>query len=138
MSILTLLLPLITQVVGRIIPDTAQASQVEVELQKAILERQEQLDMAFAEAVKAQAQVNLAEAQSSNLFVSGWRPAVGWICAASCAYSFIFQPTATWIASAFGASAFFPTLDTNALMTLLFGMLGIAGLRTTEKILASK
>ena len=32
-------------------------------------------------AQKAQTDINLVEAQNPKLFVSGWRPAVGWLCA---------------------------------------------------------
>jgi hypothetical protein len=33
-----------------------------------------------------QLEVNLAEAQHASVFVAGWRPAVGWVCATGCLY----------------------------------------------------
>lgn len=137
LPILTLLLPLITSVVGKIIPDRAQASQLEYELQKALLERQDEIDKAIAEAAKAQAEVNLAEAQSNNLFIAGWRPAVGWVCAFASAYSFLFQPMASWVAAWFGGGAL-PALDMTSLTALLTGMLGLGALRTVEKVSGKK
>ena len=35
-------------------------------------------------------EVNKTEAAHSSVFVAGWRPAVGWVCAISLFYQFIF------------------------------------------------
>lgn len=82
----------------------------------------------------AQIAVNKAEASSGNLFVAGWRPAIGWICGAALAFHFILAPL---ISSAFawaGADApELPAFDMQSLMTILTGMLGLGGLRTFEK-----
>jgi phenylpyruvate tautomerase PptA (4-oxalocrotonate tautomerase family) len=82
----------------------------------------------------AQIEVNKAEASNGNLFVAGWRPAIGWICGAALAFHFIFAPM---ISSAFawaGADApELPAFDMQSLMTILGGMLGLGGLRTFEK-----
>lgn len=137
LSIIGLLLPLITSVVAKIIPDAGQAAQVQLEIQKAVFERQGEIDKAFAEAAKAQADVNLAEAGSTSLFVSGWRPAVGWVCAVACGYIFIVQPVFTWLVTALGGEAL-PSLDSNALMALITGMLGLGSLRTYEKVSGKK
>jgi phenylpyruvate tautomerase PptA (4-oxalocrotonate tautomerase family) len=82
----------------------------------------------------AQIAVNKAEASNGNLFVAGWRPAIGWICGAALAFHFILAPL---ISSAFawaGADApELPAFDMQSLMTILGGMLGLGGLRTFEK-----
>jgi phenylpyruvate tautomerase PptA (4-oxalocrotonate tautomerase family) len=82
----------------------------------------------------AQIAVNKAEASNGNLFVAGWRPAIGWICGAALAFHFILAPL---ISSAFawaGADApELPAFDMQSLMTILTGMLGLGGLRTFEK-----
>lgn len=137
-AILPLLLPLLQGVLGKIIPDANAAAAASVELQKALIENQADLDKAVAEAAKAQNEVNLAEAQSGSLFVSGWRPFVGWICGLGCAYGFLLQPLLVWltgIVSALAAAAIPapPALDMGTLMTLLGGMLGLGTLRTVEK-----
>lgn len=82
----------------------------------------------------AQIAVNKAEASNGNLFVAGWRPAIGWICGAALAFHFILAPL---ISSAFawaGADApELPAFDMQSLMTILTGMLGLGSLRTFEK-----
>src|SRR5262245_64353010 len=102
LPILTLILPLISGVLGKIIPDAGQAAQVNAELQKALIEQQGEIQKAVAEAAKAQAEVNLAEAQSPSLFVAGWRPFIGWVCGCGFVYGFIIQPLFTWGSVMFG------------------------------------
>ena len=46
---------------------------------------------------KAQLEVNKVEAKHSNIFVSGWRPAIGWICGFSIGYHFILEPVIQYI-----------------------------------------
>lgn len=139
LAILSLLLPVLGPLLQRVIPDPAQAAAANIELQKVLIEHQGELEKAVAEAAKAQAEVNLAEAQSGSLFVGGWRPGLGWVCAAGCAYSFLAQPLLAWaagIVSALAGAAIPvpPVLDMGTLIPLVGGMLGIAGLRTAEKV----
>jgi hypothetical protein len=75
-------------------------------------------------------EVNKIEAASTDRFVSGWRPAVGWVCAGGFAYTVLLQPLLPWL---FGGGPL-PDIPTEVLMTLLLGMLGLGGLRTAEKI----
>lgn len=139
LGILTLLMPLLSSVIGKVIPDAGQAAAANLELQKALLENQADLDKAVAEAAKAQMEINLAEAQSPSAFRGNWRPMIGWVCAVACGYSFLLQPLLAWIAgiaSALAAAAIPapPALDMGTLMTLLGGMLGLGTLRTAEKV----
>lgn len=133
LSIIQLLLPLLTGVIGKVIPDNAKAAEINAELQKALIERQGDIDKAVADAARAQAEVNLKEAEHPSMFVAGWRPAVGWICAAGCLYGFAVQPTIAWFSTMIGVSSP-PVLDMSTLIGLLTGMLGMGGLRTYEKI----
>jgi roadblock/LC7 domain-containing protein len=82
----------------------------------------------------AQTEVNKIEASSSSLFVAGWRPAVGWICAFGLAYAVIMEPLIAFIARLAGYLGVFPKLDNDILNTTLFGMLGLGLFRTAEKI----
>lgn len=89
----------------------------------------------------AQMEVNRAEAQHASLFVAGWRPAIGWIGAAALAYQYLAYPALVWAWSAMQAAGWVahamsppPVLDADALWVILTGMLGIAGLRTAEKV----
>ena len=40
----------------------------------------------------AQIEVNKVEAQHRTVFVAGWRPFTGWVCATALAYHFIIEP----------------------------------------------
>jgi len=44
--------------------------------------------------VQGQLEVNKAEAGSSSVFVAGWRPFIGWVCGAACAWNWIGLPIA--------------------------------------------
>ena len=70
----------------------------------------------------------------SNLFISGWRPTIGWICAAGFLLQLIVVPLFDWLMTLVGSSIRLPSLDTSTLMALLFAMLGLGSLRTMEKI----
>ena len=83
--------------------------------------------------VIAQLQVNAAEAASPHMFVAGWRPAVGWCCAIGFLWATIGQPVLSWVATAKGWPAP-PAIDTEILLYVLGGMLGLGGLRSVEKI----
>lgn len=77
----------------------------------------------------AQAEINLAEAQSSHFFVAGWRPAIGWIGAAALAYQFLIYPALTWFSNTPP-----PQMEPDMLYTIITGMLGIAGMRSFDKV----
>jgi len=78
--------------------------------------------------------VNEAEAANPSLFVSGWRPAVGWICVTGLAWQFVLAPIANWIVEIGHYATTVPKIGSDGLMELLFGMLGLAGMRTYERI----
>lgn len=85
----------------------------------------------------AQIAVNMQEAKSEHLFVSGWRPAVGWVCVAAFAYTFVLMPFGSFVALVSGMDplilASLPDLDLGAMMPVLFGMLGLGAMRSYEK-----
>lgn len=91
------------------------------------------LEMAQAEA-QGQMEVNKAEAAHGSIFVAGWRPFIGWVCGGALAFQYILRPFWVWIAAVwYPGSPIPPTLD-GMLWELVFGMLGIGGLRSIEKI----
>tara|TARA_R110000796_G_C14474606_1_gene425966 strand:+ start:355 stop:747 length:393 start_codon:yes stop_codon:yes gene_type:complete len=124
---LNILLPLISTVIDKVIPDRAGAEKAKQEIERSLIENANKLNL-------AQIEVNKVEASSSNLFVSGWRPAIGWSCALGFFWLFIGYPVADWILQLNGVEQELPKIDTSALMELTFGMLGMAGLRTFEKL----
>lgn len=83
----------------------------------------------------AQIEVDKQEAQSASLFVSGWRPFVGWVCGFALLYAAILDPIARFVAEViYTYSGKFPEIDTTITMQVLFGLLGLGGMRTYEKI----
>jgi hypothetical protein len=86
------------------------------------------------ELAKGQLEINKAEASHRSIFVSGWRPSVGWVCSIAMAYHFVLQPLIVFGVTVAGvAIPELPKFDMNSLMTVLTGMLGLGGLRTFEK-----
>ncbi len=88
----------------------------------------------------AQTDINKIEAASTNWFVAGWRPAVGWVCALGLLYQFLLMPVLNGVITALIAilghpaiPAVFVTLDSATLLTCLSGLTGLATLRTVEK-----
>ena len=127
------LIPIIGGLLEKIIPDPKASAEAKTKL----LELQQQGELAYLDAevklATGQLEINKIEAASTSLFVSGWRPAVGWLCASGCGYTFVLWPILSWASLNFGWTQP-PQLDANVLMGLLSGLLGLGGLRTVEKI----
>jgi hypothetical protein len=86
------------------------------------------------EAAMAQVEVNKAEASHRSIFVAGWRPFVGWICAVALGYHFVLHPIILFAMGVAGVAPIeLPSFDMDSLMTVLLGMLGLGGLRSYEK-----
>jgi len=86
------------------------------------------------ELAKAQLAVNKVEAASNSIFVSGWRPAVGWVCVFGMAGNFILIPMTNFVLALFDSTVTIPLIDTATMMPVLLGMLGLGAMRSTEKI----
>ena len=78
--------------------------------------------------------VNLEEAKSTNWFIAGWRPFVGWICAIGFAWCVIIYPLLLWAFSIWSPSVKIPAPDSGLIIPTLGGMLGLGTMRTVEKI----
>lgn len=126
------------KLIERLIPDPAQKSAAALELLR--LQQSGELAQLAADTdlAKGQLAINQAEAGNANIFVSGWRPFIGWTCGAGLAYQFVFSPLLTWTAGWFGHTIAAPSLDLGTLVTLLFGMLGLGSMRTAEVITGAK
>jgi len=86
------------------------------------------------ELAKGQLAVNAEEAKSRNVFVSGWRPFVGWSCGLALFAHFLIFPTADVVTAYMGIEAVaYPSFDMDSLMTVLLGLLGLGGMRSFEK-----
>jgi len=111
------------KVIDKFVPDPAAKAKAEAELRADLMASD-----------RAQMEVNKAEAASGSVFVAGWRPAIGWVCAAAVAYTYLLVPVGMWLSFLVGKPiAKPPVLDAN-LWELMFAMLGLGGLRTFEKI----
>lgn len=109
------------KLIDKLIPDPAAQDAARLEL----LKLQQSGELA---AITAQTEINKAEASNPSVFVSGWRPAIGWVCALAMGYQYLARP----LMVAFMPALVFPGLDDN-LWQLMMGMLGLGGLRTFEK-----
>ena len=84
--------------------------------------------------IQGQIDINKAEAASPSIFVSGWRPFIGWVCGSACAWNWIGLPIAKAGLLLAGVSLSISPADISEMMPILMGMLGLGGLRTIEKI----
>lgn len=84
--------------------------------------------------VQGQLDINKTEASSSSVFVSGWRPAIGWVCGAACTWNWIGLPIAKFAMLAAGHPVNMQPADLGEMLPILMGMLGLGGLRTVEKV----
>ncbi len=134
-------LPVLDKVLDRVIPDKSSRDKAKNEL--AMLRENGELEAMRLEfqALNAQAEINKADAQSGNWWQSGWRPAAGWICVAGMGYSYLLQPLLPWalqvLSKLAGSSITVPVLpdiQSGELMALMFSLLGVAGIRSFDKI----
>ncbi len=78
------------------------------------------------EALKGQLEINKIEAAHHSIFVSGWRPAIGWVCMLGLFYNVI-------VANILGIWFDLPEVDTTLLVPVMMGLLGLGAMRTYEK-----
>ena len=127
MSLLNTLIGPATQLLDKFVEDKDQKAKLAHELAT-------MADIHAQQAMRAQLEINKAEAASGSLFKGGWRPAVGWICAIAFAYHFVLQPLIIFVVAIVGVDIpNLPEFQMNTLLTVLGGLLGIGGLRTYEK-----
>lgn len=129
-----LLIPAVTTLLDKIIPDP----QAQADAKLKLVEMAQKGDLAALDAemrlALGQLEVNKAEA-STDAFRGGWRPAAGWVCAFGLGYTFVIRPILPWLVTVAGGDVPpMPAIDTDTLMVLLTGMLGLGGLRTYEKL----
>ena len=101
-------------VIGRIWPDKTEAEKQQL--------------AAAVQLVQGQLEINKVEAASSSVFVSGWRPFIGWVCGAACAWNWIGLPILRMYVPGLTPA------NLTEMMPVLMGLLGLGALRTVEKI----
>ena len=115
------------KLIDRLWPDQEKRDAAKLELFK--LQQAGELQV-----IAQQLEINKIEAANPSVFVSGWRPGLGWVLVASFAAQFLIGPLVSGVALLFGKSIQFPQLDMTTFMPVLLGMLGLAGFRTYEKV----
>lgn len=118
---------LVSTVVDKIWPDANIEANAKADAIKAELTQQLQASL-------GQLEINKIEAGSASLFVSGWRPALGWSCVAGFGYEFVLRPIVVGVSAGFGFPIPLPGIETAVFETLLYAMLGLGSMRTVERI----
>jgi len=131
---ITAVLNIGTTLIERLFPDPAQKAQASLELLKMQQSGELAQMNADTQLATAQTDINKVEAQSSSLFVAGWRPCLGWVCSLSFGFKFIGGPLLVMIGSYFGHNIQLPQFDYSEMSTILMGILGLGTMRTFEKI----
>ena len=80
-----------------------------------------------------QLEVNKVEAAHKSLFVSGWRPFIGWTCGLGMFGNFITIPFSNFVLALFSIDIVIPLVPLETMMPVLMGMLGLGAMRTYEK-----
>ena len=134
MDPITILLGIGSKVIDKIWPDPVQRDAAKLELLK--LQQSGELAQLTADTnlMIEQIKVNQSEAQNTSVFVSGWRPAIGWVCGLACGWNWIGLPIAKLALEIYGHPINLAPADLTEMLPVLMGMLGLGGLRTIEKL----
>ena len=124
----------IVRAVGDTLDDLVTSDEERLEKQFEITKAEREFDYLQSKLIAdqnvAQTLTNTAEAKSGNLFVAGWRPAIGWVGALALGYQFVIYPILLWIPEVVPPKPF----ESGELYTIITGMLGIAGMRSFDKL----
>lgn len=116
---LELLISPIASLLDKVIPNKDQRDKLAHEI-ATLAEKQAH------ESVIAQIKVNEQQAKHASIFVAGARPAIMWICALGLLYAVFIHPV---------LDIFFvmPEVNTEVLMPVMMGLLGLGGMRSYDK-----
>jgi hypothetical protein len=112
-------IPAVSGILDKFIEDKDTKNQLAHDLATMADKHAQELALAQIEVLKADAK--------GGWFQASWRPLIGWICGLSLGINYMVAP----IAAGFGVTI--PQADMSVMMPLLFGMLGIAGMRSYDK-----
>ena len=108
-----------TQILDKLIEDKDQKAKLAHEIATMAERHGQEIALQQIEVLKADAK--------GNWFQSSWRPLIGWTCGVSLMVNYLVSP----ICAGFGINI--PQADMSVMMPLLFGMLGLAGMRSYDK-----
>lgn len=122
------------KLIDRLWPDPATKVAANLDLLKMAQTGELAQLAADTDIAKAQIGVNAVEAASTSLFVSGWRPYIGWICGNVIAFKYLFGPLIEMGCEIAHVTVHLPLIQANDLWPVLGGLLGIGTMRTVEKV----
>lgn len=129
------LLALIPGLLDKLIPDKGAADAAKLEFLRLGQAGELAAMAAETDLAKAQIAVNLADASGQGGMQRNGRPFVLWVCGIGLSWDTVLRPILTFAAALAGHPVpDMPTLQTEQLYSLLFGILGLGSLRTVEKI----
>lgn len=127
-QLITALLPKALDIIDDVVPDKDAAAKAKRDIEAKLVSAATDVNL---ETIKT----NQIEAGHRNVWVSGWRPAIGWSCSVGIFWLFVGHPLAVWAAQLSGMDGMvMPTISTDILLELTLAMLGMSGLRTFEKL----
>lgn len=141
-------LGVVNTLIDRLVPDKNLAEKMKADAARMQQEGELEEFRGNLQLALAQIQTNSEEAKSSSLFVSGWRPFIGWVSGVALALVYIPKAlviTSMWtyqaviILAAWNGNAptptfpVFPDVGVADVLGLLGSMLGLGALRTAEK-----
>ena len=109
----------VTGLLDKFVEDKDQKAKLAHEIATMSERHAQELALAQIEVLKADAQ--------GTWFQSSWRPLIGWISGLSLGINYMVAP----ICAGFGITI--PQADMSVMMPLMFGMLGIGGMRSFDK-----
>ena len=119
MNLLGSLVGPVTGILDKFIEDKDQKNKLAHEIATIAEKQAHELALAQIEVLKEDAK--------GNWFQSSWRPLIGWISGLSLGINYMVSP----ICAGFGITI--PQADMSVMMPLMFGMLGIGGMRSFDK-----
>jgi len=127
------LLPVLGNLMDRVFPDKAAADAAKLRVMEMAQAGELAQLNADVQLATGQIEVNKAEAANASLFIAGWRPAVGWTCAAAFFFKFVGGPLLVVGMQMAGKQVTLPEFDYAEMSTILFGLLGLGSMRSWEK-----
>jgi len=116
------------------IPTEAKKAEARLLLTKELDSHIEKLTEMITSIDKTQLEINKVEAQSSSVFVAGWRPYIGWCCGAAITWMFLLQPMIQTVLFWSGKASEAGRLDTASILGLTSSLLGFGGMRMFESL----
>ena len=125
----------VTELVSEVVVDKDKRDAINFQLQEKIMDAELEMEKMLNQQMLAQVEINKIEANNKSLFVSGWRPFIGWGCGVSFVWSGVGAPIISSVYQMISGKAIvLPIMDKDFMMPVLMAMLGVAGMRTVERV----